>query len=589
MRQYTVLCRNNSNFFHRHWGLQACLLSNMKQSKITPLAPITGRDQSKHYWHEGAIVYHIYPRSFQDANGDGVGDLCGITQRLGYLEDLGVTAIWLSPFYPSPMADFGYDIADHCAVDPLFGTLEDFKELLAEAAKRNIRVLVDLVPNHTSDEHVWFQESRKSKDNPYANWYIWKDAHPDSEMGAPLAPNNWRDALSGESAWQWDDTRQQFYLHSFDRKQPDLNWTNPEVREAVKSVMRFWLDLGVDGFRVDAGDWMSKDPLFRDDDINPESVPGEDRRYEALAHNNSRSWPAVYAYFNEMANVLAEKRYQDKHRFMVCEAYPPRHNLIPSYLTFYQAINPRYAAPFNFESIIMEWSAGAWRRFLRSFHGALDGLGTQAVASYAFGNHDNARTVARFGKKSARSAALMQLTLPGVVFIYYGEEVGMENVDIPPHLIRDPQARDDPKFSRDPSRTPMQWSAERNAGFSDGKGTWLPLAPDYETRNVAAERKDPHSMYSLYRQLLRLRRSSKALQYGRLQVLELGHPDLLGYVRIEKDEHYVVLINFSNKPVSCVPGVTLTKLVVSTEPETKLTHGAEGEIELLPHEGALFL
>lgn len=544
-----------------------------------------------HYWQEGAIVYHVYPRSLQDANGDGVGDLQGVVQRLDYLADLGVTVLWLSPFYSSPMADFGYDIADHCAVDPLFGTMDDFKQLLALAAEHNIKVIVDLVPNHTSDEHVWFTDSRKSRNNPHANWYVWKDPHPESEMGEPLAPNNWRDALSGESAWQWEDARQQFYLHSFDRKQPDLNWTNPEVREAIKEVMRFWLDMGVDGFRVDAGDWMAKDPLFRDDDSNPDNVPGEDRRYEGLAHNNSRSWPPVYAYFSEMANVLAEERYQDKHRFMVCEAYPPRHNLIPAYLSFYQAINPRYAAPFNFESILMGWNAGSWRRFLRSFHGALDGLGTHAVASYAFGNHDNPRTVSRFGKRAARSAALMQLTLPGLVFIYYGEEIGMHNVDIPPHLIRDPQARDDLRFSRDPFRTPMQWSAETNAGFSTvpGGDTWLPLAPDYAERNVEAQRDDPQSMYRLYRLLLHVRGKSRALQYGRLQVLELGHPDLLGYVRTEDDEHYVVLINFSGKAVTCVPGVTLTKLIVSTEAETELVHGAEGEIKLLPHEGALFM
>jgi alpha-glucosidase len=561
----------------------------MKRTEITPTTPPLVTSQTRHYWQEGAIVYHIYPRSLQDADGDGVGDLQGIMQRLDYLEDLGVTTIWLSPFYASPMADFGYDISDHTAVDPLFGTLEDFKELLAAAARHHIKVMVDLVPNHTSDEHAWFQQSRTSRDNPYTNWYVWKDPHPDSEMGRPLAPNNWRDALSGVSAWQWEDIRQQFYLHSFDRKQPDLNWTNPEVREAIKGIMRFWLDLGVDGFRVDAGDWLAKDPLFRDDDINPENVPGEDRLYEGLAHNNSRSWPPVYAYFSEMASVLAEERYQDKHRFMVCEAYPPRHNLIPMYLSFYQAINPRYAAPFNFESIIMEWNAGAWRRFLRGFHGALDGLGTHAAASYAFGNHDSPRAVTRFGKRAARSAALMQLTLPGMAFIYYGEEIGMRNVDIPPHLTRDPQARDDPKFSRDPSRTPMQWNAEKNAGFSDGPGTWLPISPDYKTHNVAMQQKDPHSMYSLYRLLLQLRRQSPALQYGRLQVLELGHPDLLGYVRAEKDEHYVVLINFSTKEISCVPGVKLTKLVVSTEPETKLVHGAKGEIKLLPYEGALFL
>ncbi|MET0779435.1 MAG: alpha-amylase family glycosyl hydrolase [Candidatus Saccharimonadales bacterium] len=540
-------------------------------------------------WPEGAIVYQIYPRSLQDSNNDGVGDLPGITSRLGYLQDLGINAIWLSPFYLSPMIDFGYDVSDHKAVDPIFGTLADFKAMLKEAHSRDIRVMIDLVPNHTSDEHVWFKESRSSRNNPKANWYIWKDPHPDSEPGRQLAPNNWRDALSGESAWQWVPERGQFYLHSFDRRQPDLNWTSPAVREAIKDVMRFWLDMGVDGFRVDAGDWLAKDPLFRDDDRNPEFVSGEDRRYEALAHNNSRGWPTLYAHLSEIAGVLKEASYAKHPRFMVTEAYPPRHNPLASYVAFYEAIDPLVAAPFNFEGIFLPWKAGDWRRFLRAFHKALDDLGSKGVASYAYGNHDRIRLASRLGEASARSVAIMQMTLPGLVFVYYGEELGMQNVPIPAPFIRDPQARDDPHYSRDPERTPMQWNDDINAGFSKAKTTWLPVGEDYKTRNVEAEKKDPHSFYNLYRTLARLRNQSPALQHGQLQVLELGHPDLLGYVRSEKDEFYIVLINFSNKPVTAVPGVKLRRLLVSSHAQTKLADGIDGKVELLPHEGALFL
>jgi alpha-glucosidase len=554
-----------------------------------PASKTVSPKASSETWPDGAIVYHIYPRSWQDASGDGVGDLPGIISRLDYLKDLGVEALWLSPFYPSPMIDFGYDVSDYCDVDPLFGTLDDFKELLHQAHKRHLRVLIDLVPNHTSDEHPWFKLSSTSRFNPKANWYIWKDAHPDSPPGRPLAPNNWRDALSGESAWQWSPEREQFYLHSFDRRQPDLNWTNPAVRDAIKQVMRFWLDMGVDGFRIDAGDWLAKDPLFRDDDRNPEYVDGEDRRYEALAHNNSRGWPTIYAHLSELAEVLKEDAYRTPHRFMVTEAYPPRHNPLASYVAFYEAIDPRAAAPFNFEGIFMHWRAGDWRRFLRAFHQALDGLASGCVSSYAFGNHDQVRIVSRLGDAAARSAALMQMTLPGLVFIYYGEEIGMHNVDIPPPYIRDPQARDNPHYSRDPERTPMQWTPGPNAGFSSARGTWLPIGQDYIERNVETEQKDPQSFLNLYRTLASLRNRSPALRRGQLQVLELGHPDVLGYVRAEEDEHYIMLINFSDKPVTIVPGVSLSRLLISSHPQSKLANGIKSKVELLPNEAALFV
>lgn len=544
----------------------------------------------KRRWVEGAIVYQIYPRSFQDSNGDGIGDVRGIIQRLDYLQELGVHALWLSPFYPSPMVDFGYDIADYCNIDPLFGTLDDFKELIRQAEQRSMKVIIDLVPNHTSNEHPWFQESRQSRSNPKANWYIWKDPAPDSDPDNPVPPNNWLDALTGQSAWEWVPERKQFYLHSFHKGQPDLNWPNRDVRAAIKDVMRFWLKLGVDGFRVDAVYWMAKDPFFRNDPLNPHYDPQEDKRYYMLQHTNSSGWPAVYAYLAEMAGVLHEAAFASKDRFMVTEAYPKDEDAVASYMAFYEGIDPEVAAPFNFQGLVLPWRAPLWRRFLRTFHHSLQALSPQCVASYAFGNHDQSRTVTRLGEKAARSAALLQFTLPGMVFVYYGEEIGMRDVSIPVDLVQDPEALGDPQGNgRDPERTPMQWSAARNAGFSEGSETWLPVGPDYKTQNVAAQQKDPHSFYALYQHLMQLRNTSLSLRYGIVQVLELGHPDLVGFVRSYEDEHHVVLVNFSDRVVTCVPGVALRKFVLSSEPRSKLTDGAHGEIELLPYEGALFL
>ena len=541
-------------------------------------------------WAEGAFVYHIYPRSFQDSNGDGIGDLTGIVKRLDYLKELGVNAIWLSPFYPSPMADFGYDVADYCNVDPIFGSLDDFRELLAEAAKRDIRMMIDLVPNHTSDEHIWFRESRRSKDhetNPFSDWYIWRDGVPADTHGSndveleqssqrPKPPNNWRDALTGGSAWEWDDTRQQYYLHSFDVRQPDLNWSNPTVRAAIKQSMRFWLDMGVDGFRVDAVYWMAKEPLMSDDPGNPSFVEGEDLPYHALRHDNSRGWPAVYAYLSEMADVLKEEKYRDKQRFMVTEAYPEGHNPLVEYLNFYVGMDPKVAAPFNFEGLEMPWRAPVWRKFLRAFHHALDQIDSHCVPSYAFGNHDKPRIASRIGDTSARSAAVLLMTLPGMVFLYYGDEIGMRDVPIPAEFIQDPAAKGDisrgglPPQGRDPQRTPMQWSGDTHAGFTEGDATWLPVAADYKEVNVERELKDPGSLLNLYKSLGTMRASSDALKNGHLKVLSTDSDDILAYVREHTTgdaQDFVILVNFSGETVTCPTGqwnLQLGERVIST-------------------------
>jgi alpha-glucosidase len=552
---------------------------DMQKTPPTPFLPL------RHRWPEGAIVYQIYPRSLQDANGDGIGDLQGIIQRLDYLQELGVNAIWLSPFYPSPMVDFGYDISDYKNIDPKFGTLDDFRALVAHAHVHGIRIMVDLVVNHTSDQHEWFKESRSSRDNPKADWYIWKDPHINPETGAKEPPNNWRDALVGNSAWEWDETRQQYYMHSWHAAQPDLNWANKAVRNAIKDVMRFWLDLDIDGFRADAVDWMAKDPMFRSDSYNPEYVAGEDSPYDELLHENSKGWATEYAYLAAMTGVLEEAKYKHRHRFMVAETYQERHNPADAYVQFYGGIDPEIAAPFNFEGLYLGWEAAKWRRFLLAFHGGLHNLSSLCVPSYAFGNHDNPRLATRM-PEAARSAALMQLTLPGMIFIYYGEEIGMKSVDLPRDTMNDVYFQ-----SRDPARTPMQWDTSKNAGFSTADKTWLPVASDYAEHNVAVQENDPRSSLTLYRTLGHLRNTSAALRYGTIEVLDTGHADILGYVRKDPadDRVYIALINFSGERVSCRLDLPVRELVISSNPESEVTDITDGLIELLPYEGALFV
>lgn len=543
-----------------------------------------------HYrWSEGAVVYQIYPRSFQDSNGDGVGDLPGITSRLDYIKSLGVNTIWLSPFYPSPMADFGYDVADYCGVDPVFGTMADFDTLLSETHHRDMQLIIDLVPNHTSDEHEWFKASRASREGSYADWYVWRDAKQ-GENGERLPPNNWLDVLNGQSAWEWDETRQQYYLHSFHKRQPDLNWSNHKVRHAMKKVMRFWLDKGVDGFRVDAVYWMSKDPLLTDDDPNPDYRPGVDEPYNAVQHNNSSGWPVVYAYLSEMADVLKEEAYLDHHRFidrqrfMITEAYPEHNHPIVSYMMFYVGMDPRVAAPFNFEGFELPWEAQPWRRFLTRFHRALEQFSAACVSSYAFGNHDKPRLASRLGRDRARAAAVMLMTLPGMSFIYNGDELGMENGVIAPDQVQDPSTQNG--GGRDPERTPMLWSAERNAGFSTAERTWLPVNAGFETANVLAQTEDTASFLSLYRALGALRSESVALRHGSMKVYKLGQRDVLCYERTKDRERLAILINFADARTKLELPFTVRRLVLSSQPQS--TAAVEpGTLTLAPYEAVI--
>jgi alpha-glucosidase len=548
---------------------------------------MTQKQKSFRRWVEGAVVYQIYPRSFYDSNGDGIGDIPGVTKKLDYLEDLGVNAVWLSPFYPSPNADFGYDVADYCDVDPIFGTLADFDKMVTGAHKRGIKVMVDLVPNHSSDEHEWFRQSRQSREDKYSDWYIWHDPKGYDEKNKPIPPNNWIEVLTGGSAWEWEPARQQFYLHSFDVRQPDLNWTNPKVREAMKDVMRFWLDRDVDGFRVDAVHFMAKDPTFKNEPENPH-YDGHGMRYARLQHPYNHGWPPMYVYLAEMAAVLKEPKYQNSDRFMVTEAYPDNfHNPIPEYLTFYEGMDPAVAAPFNFEGLQLPWSAPAWHKFLQNFHSALDAFNPLCIASYAFGNHDQHRLVSRRGPEAARAAAVLLLTLPGMAFIYNGDEIGMKNGHIPKQFIQDPGAKGG--SGRDPERTPVQWSAAKNAGFTTAKTPWLPIADNYETVNIQTESKDPDSFLNLYKELIKLRNKSNALKYGGIRIFNTGNPQVLGFIRTRHHEQYTVLINFHDGRRTVNLKDEPGKFVVSSDPETEINKAKGTKFHLRPHEAVIFV
>ncbi len=491
---------------------------------------------NKDSWFPGSVIYQIYPRSFYDTNNDGIGDLRGIIQKLGYLagseNSLGVDAIWLSPFYLSPMIDFGYDVADHCAIDPVFGTMDDFDELIEKAHERNIKVILDFIPNHVSDQHKWFREARMSKNSKKRNWFVWRDLRED---GAP--PSNWLSVFGG-SAWEFDATSKQYYLHTFLKQQPDLNWDNPEVRSAMKDIMKFWLNKGVDGFRVDSVCWLSKDEECRDDPINTDFDSRTHSSYDSLDHIYSRDGPKLYAYLSELASVLDQ--YKDK--VIVVEANPNLNKDKGYYLSFYNNVEPHVMAPFNFAVLNMPWDARSVKHYVDTFQA---GLRSEYNPIYVLSNHDKSRIVTRLGVSAARTAATLLLTLPGSPFLYYGDEIGMENAAVADDNALDPITGRETyaEAGRDPERTPMQWSNGVNAGFSAVK-PWLPIGEKYLQSNVLLEEDDKSSMLNLYKQLISLRRSNEAIHHGRYEPFDAPDQDIFGFQRIVDDEVILVLLNF---------------------------------------------
>ncbi len=512
-------------------------------------------------WWRSGVFYEIYVRSFRDANGDGVGDLPGIIERLDYLNDgtpnsLGVDALWLTPINPSPMYDFGYDVSDYTGVDPLFGALADIDRLIAAAHERGLRIILDLVPNHTSHEHAWFREARRSRTAPTRDWYIWSDPAPG---GRP--PNNWVSSFGGP-AWTYDEATRQCYLHSFLPEQPDLNYRNPAVVSAIEEVIRFWLDRGVDGFRVDVIHKMIKDVELRDNplpdpaEVNPvQDFFGQQHIYDQdrpEVHEIIRSWRRLMDGYGE--------------RMMVGEVYLFDAERIAAY---YGSGEDELHLAFNFIFLWTPWDAAAFRARVDQVESTLP---PGAQPTYVLSNHDAPRHRSRFddpvsGEARARLAALMLLTLRGTPFLYYGEEIGMHDVPVRADRICDPVGKRMPGFGRDPERTPMQWTGGPGAGFTSSTHAWLPLAEDYEQINVERQSKDPRSLLAHYRRLLWYRKHCPALTRGSYAPLD-GPPDTFVYLREDGAQRLLVALNFSDQQrIVPLPPPGVGAVALGTEPD----------------------
>lgn len=506
---------------------------------------------NNNFWWQHGIIYHIYPRSFMDHNGDGVGDLRGIINKLDYLSWLGVDAIWLSPVYPSPMADAGYDVANYIDIDPLFGSLDDMDELIAEAHQRNLRVILDYVPNHTSHQHAWFRESRMSHDSPKRDWYIWRDPAPEGGV-----PNNWLTRFGGHPAWTWDEPTQQYYYHTFLPEQPELNWRSPELQQAMFDVLRFWCERGSDGFRIDVIHRIIKDAQLRDNPPNPRWKPGMDP-YQQRLERYTRNQPEVHDVIRMMRATV--------------EAYPERIlvgevNVAVEELMTYYGAGDELHLPFNFQIIHDRlWDAADLRRIIDQYEALLP---DSAWPTQVLGNHDEHRLASKVGAAQARVGMMLLLTLRGTPTIYYGDEIGMHDVKIPPELVQDPWEKFVPGIGagRDPQRTPMQWDTTSNAGFCPADVTpWLPIADDYTQTNVAAAQTDTHSMLSLTRALIALRRTTPALTQGSYRSINAPN-GIFAYFRKTDIDQVLIVLNTDDQPkqMGLPPDLTGAHVILST-------------------------
>ena len=520
-------------------------------------------------WWKSAVIYQIYPRSFQDTSGNGVGDLPGITQRLEYLSDtLGVDAIWISPMFRSPMADFGYDVSDYTDVDPLFGTLEDADTLIEEAHRVGLKVIIDWVPNHSSDQHPWFTESRATLDNPKRDWYVW--AEPDVEGGPP---NNWL-SLFGGSAWTLDNATQQYYLHSFLAEQPDLNWRNPEVIDAMMETLRFWLDKGIDGFRMDVAHFMAKDPLMRSNPLATGSKDGTKAldEYDTQEHLYDRGHDDIFAMHATIRAVLDE--YDD--RFAVGEIHESDWE---RWAKYYGTNGDGLHMPFNFSLLWASWNANDFREKIIAQESALP---PDAWGNHVLGNHDEPRFATRFGSERVRAAAVLVLTLRGTPTLYYGEELGLVDCLIEQGNEQDPWGKNHPELNRDGCRSPMQWTLEPGMGFtSDTVTPWLPFAD--ATVSVTDQLDDPASALSLYRALLELRHTTPALATGSITMLTDNQDHVLSYTRTLGDETVYVAINFTDSPQRYTFPHTVDQILGTANNRS----GAFSEVVLDPNEAII--
>ncbi len=501
-----------------------------------------------------------------DASGDGVGDLAGITSKLDYISALGVDAIWLSPFYPSPMADFGYDVSNYTGVHDLFGTMTDFDELLAEAHSRNLKLIIDWVPNHTSDQHPWFAESRSSRINDKRDWYVWRDGAPD---GGP--PNNWMAAFRRAGrAWTFDESTGQWYLHSFLAEQPDLNWDNPEVEAAMHDTLRFWLDKGVDGFRIDVAHKIGKDPGLTDNPADVEEFTALDpmRRHD-------QDWPSAHE------RLAAIRRVVDDYpgRMIVGEVYILDLERLMDYVNASDELHLSH----NFVFLHQPWDADAFRKLLE---GMEELTSPEAWAAWFLNNHDHSRVATRYGPHAVRAAAMLVLTLRGTPFLFQGEELGLPDAPVSPDQEVDVDGRD-------PERAPIPWEAPSSngpgAGFSSG-APWLPITPEAERLNAATQSEDPGSTLSFYRRLIRLRRQTVCLQSGSFELLS-SPKEGLAYVRGEAEHRMLVVINFSDAEV-CFEGALAglqgtARVALATDPESRPHEVDLRAVPLSPGEGLI--
>jgi len=508
-------------------------------------------------WWKNAVFYEVYPRSFQDTNGDGVGDLNGITTHLDYLKKLGVDAIWITPCFPSPQADFGYDISDYENIDPQYGTLADFDRLIAEANKRHIRVLMDMVMNHTSDEHKWFIESRSSRDNPYRDWYVWRDGKGETATSPGESPNNWQSDF-GHSAWQWDEKTRQYYYHKFYVKQPDLNWNNPKVHQAFKDIVAFWLKRGVAGFRFDAITTLFEDPQMRDEDVLLDKDGKSFKNvYGDIALNDTRT-----NNLPEVHDVMAEMRaFTDTFgnggfpgtRVLIGETYLP--NIAELDKQYGTPEHPEFQLPMDTQlGFIDKRDVTEFRQKLEDVETKIDGNTPLLV----FDNHDNPRLDLRYGDGAhntdiERVISTILFASRGAALFYYGDEIGMtttpptrkEDVKDPVGLVGWPKEK-----GRDGERTPMQWNEGPDAGFSaDNTKTWLPIPPVYATLNVKDEEGKPDSMLIWYESLIRLKHTNDAFAHGEDVMLDTANDKVLSWMRKAPDGPAVVIAtNFTAEP-----------------------------------------
>jgi alpha-glucosidase len=522
-------------------------------------------------WWRQAVLYQLYPLSFADSNSDGYGDLDGIIDHLDYLSWLGVGAVWLSPIYASPMADFGYDISNFERVDPIFGDLPTFDRLLKAVHDRGMKLLLDFVPNHTSIEHAWFKSSRTSKVDPKRDWYIWADPKPD---GSP--PNNWLSRFGG-SAWELDDKTGQYYMHSYLPEQADLNWRNPEVQSVMLSVMRFWLERGVDGFRTDAVYSLVKDEHLRDNPPNPDYKSGVDDPSDAFLRIHSAGQSELFHILNTFCNVLATH----PDRYLVSE--PPLYISLPGLEQLYDACTTHpLHMPFNFNLMTLPWSAKSFRDFIDQYESV---LGSDDLPNYVLGNHDRSRLASRIGEHRARLLALLQLTLRGMPVIYYGDELGLQNGLVPRGQELDQWAKQVPGHHRDGARAPMPWTSGRYGGFSKHK-PWQHMAANAETANVETERVHPGSLLNLYQRLIKLRSELPALLEGVYESLPHTSESIYAFTRTSEQQQLLIVLNFSDHPAHFKPIHQPQRLLVGTHARS----GAETlSHELAAYEGRVYL